>query len=116
MRAGRPGVEDRPILPHARSGALPHMFISERIVNDDVRALRDRISGEVVSPADAAYDQARLAWNLAADQRPGLVVFPESADDVVEIVLYARRNGLQIAPQGTGHNASPIVWSADMIL
>jgi FAD/FMN-containing dehydrogenase len=92
------------------------MFISERIVNDDVQALRDRISGEVVSPADAAYDQARLAWNLAADQRPGLVVFPESADDVVEIVLYARRNGLQIAPQGTGHNASPIVWSADMIL
>jgi FAD/FMN-containing dehydrogenase len=92
------------------------MFISERIVNDDVRALRDRITGEVVSPADAAYDQARLAWNLAADQRPGLVVFPESADDVVEIVLYARRNGLQIAPQGTGHNAPPIVWNADMIL
>ena len=53
------------------------MFISERIVNDDVRALRDRISGEVVGPADAAYDRARLAWNLAADQRPGLVVFPE---------------------------------------
>ena len=92
------------------------MFISERIVNDDVRALRDRISGEVVGPADAAYDQARLAWNLAADQRPALAVFPESADDVVEIVLYARRNGLQIAPQGTGHNASPIVWNMDTIL
>src|SRR5689334_23895624 len=84
--AGRgTGVEDPRILPHATSGALPHMFISERIVNDDVRALRDRINGEVVSPADAAYDQARLAWNLAADQRPGLVAFPESADDVVEI-------------------------------
>jgi FAD/FMN-containing dehydrogenase len=92
------------------------MFISERIVNDDVRALRHRIDGEAVGPADATYDQARQAWNLAVDQRPGLVVFPESADDVVEIVLYARRNGLQIAPQGTGHNAPPIVWNADVIL
>jgi FAD/FMN-containing dehydrogenase len=81
-----------------------------------VDTLADRIRGEVVTPADAGYDQARQAWNLYADQRPAFVVFPENADDVVAIVDHARRNGLTIAPQGTGHNASPIAWDANTIL
>jgi FAD binding domain-containing protein/berberine-like enzyme len=91
------------------------MLNSARTVRD-VQTLRPRLSGEVVGPMDAGYDQARQAWNLAADQRPGLVVFPESADDVVAVVQHARRYGLQVVPQGTGHNASPIVWHDDMIL
>jgi dienelactone hydrolase len=92
------------------------MLIPERSVRDDVQALRDRIRGEVVAPSDPTYDQARLAWNLAADQRPALVVFPEDADDVVAIVQHARRHGLRIAPQGTGHNASPLVWDEPTVL
>ena len=86
------------------------MLIPERNVQD-VQTLRDLVRGEVVTPADPSYDQARLAWNLAADQRPAVVVFPESADDVVAVVQYARRHGLRIAPQGTGHNACPLVWT-----
>ena len=91
------------------------MPISER----PVRAVDDldtRIRGEVVGPADAGYDQARQAWNLSADQRPALVVFPETADDVVAIVDYARASGLRVAPQGTGHNATPLAWDEDTIL
>jgi FAD/FMN-containing dehydrogenase len=75
-----------------------------------------RIRGEIVGPADPGYDRARQAWNLAADQRPAFVALPETADDVVAIVDYARRHGLRIAPQGTGHNASPIVWDDSMVL
>ena len=33
------------------------------------------IAGRVATPADFDWDQARLAWNLAADQRPDAVVF-----------------------------------------
>jgi FAD/FMN-containing dehydrogenase len=91
------------------------MPISERTV-PAVDTLEARIRGEVVGPADPGYDQARQAWNLHADQRPAFVVFPETADDVVAIVAHARRHGLKIAPQGTGHNASPIVWDADTVL
>jgi FAD/FMN-containing dehydrogenase len=91
------------------------MLITERTVRD-IQPLRDRIQGEVVGPADPTYDQARLAWNLAADQRPAFVVFPETADDVVAVVRHARRHGLRIAPQGTGHNARPIVWDQDTVL
>jgi hypothetical protein len=91
------------------------MLISERTVRD-VQDLRDRLRGDVVDPADPSYDQARLAWNLAADQRPAFVVFPESAEDVVAVVEHARRHGLRIAPQGTGHNAAPLAWDEDTVL
>ena len=71
----------------------------------DVRPLRELLDGEVVSPRDEWWDEAREAWNLAVDQRPALVVFPESVPDVVATVAFAREHGLRVAPQSTGHNA-----------
>ncbi len=70
--------------------------------------LRNRLMGDVVAPGDVDWDAARQAWNLAVDQQPAAVALPESAEDVVEIVRFARRRGLRVAPQGTGHNASPL--------
>jgi FAD/FMN-containing dehydrogenase len=81
-----------------------------------VRALRARLDGELVTPADADWDEARQAWNLAVDQRPAAVALPESADDVVEIVRFAREHDLRVAPQGTGHNASPLGPLGDTVL
>ncbi len=70
--------------------------------------LRARLSGDIVAPGDEGWDSARQAWNLAVDQRPAAVALPESARDVVEVVDFARRNGLRVAPQGTGHNAAAL--------
>ena len=74
----------------------------------DVQALRSRLSGRVVSEADDGWDMARRAWNLAVDQHPGLVVFPETSDDVIVVVAFARDHGLRVAPQATGHGAAPL--------
>jgi FAD/FMN-containing dehydrogenase len=71
----------------------------------DVRDLRGRVSGRVVLPEDEDWARARQAWNLAADQWPTAVVFPQSAEDVMAIVGLARGLGLAVAPQGTGHFA-----------
>jgi hypothetical protein len=71
-------------------------------------ALQDAITGQVSVPGDAAYDQARQAWNLAVEQRPAVVVEAESADDVAQAVRFARARGMRIAPQGTGHGAGPL--------
>ena len=70
----------------------------------------------VVTPQDPSWDEARLAWNLHADQRPVAVAFPETADDVAAIVDLARDAGLRVAPQGTGHNATAITSLDDTIL
>jgi FAD/FMN-containing dehydrogenase len=81
-----------------------------------VPAADPRIGRLVVGPSDSNWDEARSPWNLAKDQQPAFVAFPESADDVVAIVDHARANGLRVAPQGTGHNASPLGDLTDTIL
>ena len=82
----------------------------------DVQELRSRMAGTVVAPQDAAWDEARAAWNLSVDQRPALVAVPESVADVVAIVEFARERGLRVAPQGTGHNAGAIATLERTIL
>src|SRR3954469_16569113 len=73
-----------------------------------VDTLREQLTGEIVTPSDSHWDDARRAWNLAVDQRPAVVAIPETVDDVVEVVRYARANGLRVAGQSTGHNAHPL--------
>jgi FAD/FMN-containing dehydrogenase len=70
--------------------------------------LRAVMSGEVFVPGGDGYDEARRAWNLAVDERPAVVVFPESAADVARAVQFARSQQMRIAPQGTGHGAEPL--------
>ncbi|WP_205699363.1 FAD-binding oxidoreductase [Conexibacter sp. SYSU D00693] len=72
----------------------------------EAEALRARLTGRVVTPADADWDVARMGWNLAADQRPAAVAVPATVQDVVEVVRHAAEAGMRVAPQGTGHNAT----------
>ena len=70
----------------------------------------------LIAPDDPRYDQARLAFNVAVDQRPAAIVVAESAEDVVEAVRYAREHGLRVAPQTTGHNAGAHATVEDAVL
>jgi len=78
--------------------------------------LDSSLGGKLVLPGDARFDSARRAWNLAVDQQPAAVVFPESADDVAAAIGYAAGRGLRVAAQGTGHNAGPLGSLADTVL
>ena len=73
-----------------------------------LESLRSAIAGDVFVPGERGYDEARQAWNLAADQRPSAVVVAESAADVAQAVRFARAHGMRIAPQGTGHGSEPL--------
>ncbi|HEY6570021.1 MAG TPA: FAD-binding oxidoreductase [Candidatus Limnocylindrales bacterium] len=81
-----------------------------------LRDLAGGVDGDVVLPGDDAWDTARQAWNLAVDQRPVAVVYPESAEDVAQTVRFAAERGLRIAFNAGGHNAGPIDWSRDTLL
>ena len=83
-------------------------LLPARTAAPDFDGLHGGIAGDVVAPGDEGWDLARQAWNLAVDQRPAAVALPESADDVRAIVDFARRYGLKVAPQGTGHNAAAL--------
>jgi hypothetical protein len=80
------------------------------------RHLDRSLEGKVVLPGDGAFDEARRAWNLAIDQRPAAVAFPESAADVAAAVGWATGRGLRVAAQGTGHGAGPLGPLADTLL
>jgi hypothetical protein len=66
------------------------------------------IRGRVATPDDSDWDEARQAWNLAADQHPDAVALVESADDIAKVIKFAAANGLRVAGQGTGHGAVAI--------
>jgi FAD/FMN-containing dehydrogenase len=70
----------------------------------------------LVLPHDPGWNEARVAWNLAVDQQPAAVALPESPEDVVAVVRWARSRGLRIAPQGTGHNAAAMGSLAHTVL
>jgi FAD/FMN-containing dehydrogenase len=102
-------------MPPARAaGSISGMLNTE--LPASVAELAAAVSGDIVSSADPEWDLARRAWNLAADQRPALVALPADAADVVAVVRFARANGLKVAPQGTGHNATAIASLEDTIL
>jgi hypothetical protein len=70
----------------------------------------------VIGPDDSEWDSSRVAFNLAIDQRPELIAFPESAADVVAALDFARIHGLRVAPQRTGHAAEPLESLTDTLL
>jgi FAD/FMN-containing dehydrogenase len=74
------------------------------------------IAGRVATPDDADWDQARMAWNLAADQRPSAVAFAENGDDIAATVRFAAEHGLRVSGQATGHGAVALGSLEDAIL
>src|SRR5215472_6163275 len=84
--------------------------------NSPFSGLAAALSGQVVLPSDHGWDAARQPWQLLVDQRPAAVVFPESAADAVQVVLFARQQGYRVAAQRTGHNAAPMGELSDTIL
>jgi len=82
----------------------------------EIVSLTEHLEGSIVLAGDDGWDLARQAYNLTVDQRPAAIAFPANEADVQAIVRYAAANGLRIAPQRTGHNASPIASLEDVIL
>jgi hypothetical protein len=74
------------------------------------------IRGRVATSSDSDWDEARQAWNLAADQQPAAVALVESADDVSKVLRFAKENDLSVAGQGTGHGAMALQPLDDTIL
>src|ERR671936_1052737 len=75
---------------------------------DDGRVgeLSGQVSGLVVSPHDAGYDEARAVHNGLVDRRPALIVRCRTTADVVAALEFARSAGLEVSVRGGGHNVA----------
>jgi FAD/FMN-containing dehydrogenase len=74
--------------------------------DNPIVGLRDRFRGDLVEPADAAYDQSRKVWNGSIDRRPRIVAQCLDEDDVRAAVMFATAEGLEIAVRGGAHSMS----------
>src|SRR5215472_1388242 len=72
----------------------------------DLRELAKSLSGPLVTPGDAGYDDARTVWNRMIDRRPALIVRCAGVDDVVAALRFARDRDLLISVKGGGHNVT----------
>jgi FAD/FMN-containing dehydrogenase len=65
-----------------------------------------RACGEVITPDDATYDDARRLWNAIHDRRPVVIVRPTTATKVATAIRFAREHGLEIVVKSGGHSAA----------
>jgi FAD/FMN-containing dehydrogenase len=72
----------------------------------DLAAGLEGFAGELLSPDDAGYDEARRIHNGLIDKRPALIARCHGVADVAAAVNLARERGLELAVRGGGHNVS----------
>jgi FAD/FMN-containing dehydrogenase len=65
--------------------------------------LRGELTGSVIGPDDAGYDDARVVL-YREDARPAVIIRAETVADVVRAVDLARTGGLELAVRSGGHS------------
>ncbi len=73
----------------------------------EIEKLRTDLSGQVIGPKDAEYENARLVFYAKFDERhPAVIVRPRDSRDVAYVVSLARESGLELAVRSGGHSGA----------
>jgi FAD/FMN-containing dehydrogenase len=73
---------------------------------DALEQLRGDFRGEIVEPADPAYDELRAVFNGMFARRPRVILRPAGAADVIRGIGLARTSGLPLAIRNGGHSVA----------
>src|SRR3954454_13111915 len=77
-----------------------------KIMLDNVTELSQRFCGQIIQPADVAYEEARKIHNGLIDKRPALIARCNGLADIADAVKLARDLNLEVAVRGGGHNVA----------
>jgi FAD/FMN-containing dehydrogenase len=86
------------------------MVVSEEKIRSTANALEAAdvlqacVSGGAILPWDEAYSQGCRVWNGGVQQRPAIIAFCRSSEDVAVSVRLAREHGLLLSVRGGGHD------------
>jgi FAD/FMN-containing dehydrogenase len=73
--------------------------------DDTIASFRTSLRGQLITPGDGQYDEARKVYNAMIDRRPGLIARCADVADVQTAVNFAREQKLLLSIRGGGHNA-----------
>ncbi len=68
--------------------------------------LQAKMTGKVIGPSDAGYDQARAVFYGGVDSHPAVIVRVANVADVQRVVALARETGLPLAIRSGGHSVA----------
>ncbi len=81
-----------------------------------VDGLRASLQDQVITAADAGYDEVRATFNATVSRRPAVIVQARTVDDVVAAVVAAGDLGLPIAVRGGGHGVAGHAMADDALV
>ncbi len=76
----------------------------KEIDSSKIKEFGAQLRGEIIMPADSLYDETRKVFNAMIDKHPGMFVMCKDVADVMASVNFARKNDLEVAVRGGGHN------------
>src|SRR5689334_18271562 len=92
------------------------MTTSAAVATAPFEELAAAVRGDLITPADPGYDQARAVYNAMIDKHPAVIVRCRDTADVIACVRFAREHGVEIAVRGGGHNAGGLGVSDDALV
>ncbi|HXZ75060.1 MAG TPA: FAD-binding oxidoreductase [Streptosporangiaceae bacterium] len=93
------------------------MTTSTAMTTAPYEELAAAVRGDLITPGDPEYDQARAVYNGMIDKRPAAIVRCRDAADVVACVRFGRKHGAEIAVRGGGHSAGGFgIWDDALVI
>jgi FAD/FMN-containing dehydrogenase len=81
-----------------------------------IRVLSEQLRGNVIRPGGEGYDAARNILNAKIDRYPALVVQVKDAEDVSQVIRFARKHGVAVSVKSGGHGVAGHAIVDDAIL
>jgi FAD/FMN-containing dehydrogenase len=79
--------------------------------------LAANLRGDLITPGDPGYDEARAVYNGMIDKHPAAIARCRDTADVIAAVRFGREHALEIAVRGGGHNAAGFgVWDDALVI
>jgi len=72
----------------------------------EIQELKAQLRGDLITPSDTRYEDARRVYNAMIDKHPALIARCVDTADVIAVVNFGREHHLPLAVRGGGHNGA----------
>ena len=90
--------------------------IMAELKTETLETFKGQIRGNLLTPEDAGYEEARTIWNAMIDRKPALIAECMGVADIMDAVNFARDNDLLAAVREAGHNIAGKAIADDALM